>query len=203
MRTGNMFYEHLMYAKNDYELAKKKLNDYMATVKVYEKVLMQDATQAFYNACNNGDLEMAKWAYTVFPKMNNYMRLDLVFTPSCLYGHLHVAKWLLETKPDINVNACIGNYTFGRICNDKQLVDVSLWLQSLKPWYYKIDFKYSYDEDGNEVLIMEGRVRTEEEQKRYVERSYALWVASPNSPNKQNILYKLPSEIVREIVMMI
>jgi hypothetical protein len=51
----------------------------------------------------------------------------------CAHGHLHVAKWLLEIKPDIVISAENNNAFFSacRYKND----DVALWLSNLEPRY--------------------------------------------------------------------
>jgi hypothetical protein len=71
---------------------------------------------------------------------------------------------------------------------------VAQWLQSLKPYLYVIE----YDENGK----MKGYKIREKEEANWEKRKYLLWLASNDCPeeNKNNLLYKLPSDVSRMII---
>ena len=71
----------------------------------------------------------------------NIMRPDLSvsfeFMTVCRNGHLEVAKWLLEVKPDINISA-YNDYAFRCACEYGHL-ELAQWLaDEVKPERYEI-----------------------------------------------------------------
>ena len=111
---------------------------------------------------------------------------------ACYYGHLEVAQWLLEIKPDIDISAR-DDIAFCFACHYGHL-KVATWLQDLRPWLYKIIIKQ------NDDLIP--HINTLEDQQFY-KRKYVVWLSSSNTPNKNCIFYKLPQDVSRKIAMML
>jgi hypothetical protein len=103
-----------------------------------------------------------------------------------------VAQWLLQVCPtiDISINddrlfcyACISG-----------CLEVAEWLHQIKPYLYVIE----YDENGK---IKGYKIRSKEEAN-WERRKYLVWLASNHCPeeNKNNLLYKLPSDVSRMVI---
>ena len=73
---------------------------------------------AFRYSCSFGDLDISA---------NN----EEVFCNACFSGHLDIAQWLLQVKPDINISA-ENEEAFRFACRNGHL-DVAQWLLSIKP----------------------------------------------------------------------
>ena len=113
-----------------------------------------------------------------------------MFSNACWCGHLEVAKWLLQVKPDINIS--IDNeYAFRWTCANRQL-NVAEWLQSLNPYLYVIE----YDENGNYT----GYKIREKEEANWERRKYALHMALQD---KTNLLYHLPVDIAKAVTLFV
>jgi hypothetical protein len=70
-------------------------------------------------------------------------------------------------------------------------LEVAKWLQQMKPYLYEI----IYDENGK---MKNWRIRAIEEAN-WQKRKYLVWLASNHCPeeNRNNLLYKLPSDVSR------
>ena len=99
---------------------------------------------------------------------------------------------MLQVKPDINIS--VGNECAFRWAFANGHLRVCQWLQSLKPYLYVIN----YDENGK---IKGYRIR-EKEEANWEKRKYLVWLASNECPeeNKNNLLYKLPSDVSRMVI---
>ena len=155
----------------------------------------------FRKACLKGHLHMAQWLLQVCPTINISANNDMAFLGACRLGHFserfEVAQWLIQVCPTINISAnndmafrdacCYGNNLFGRL-------KLAQWLQSLKPYLYVIE----YDENGN----YKGYKIRSKEQANWERRKYLVWLASNECPeeNKNNLLYKLPSDVSRLLI---
>lgn len=73
-----------------------------------------NSAYAFYSACLNNQLEIAKWVLESTPNIN--MDYDHIFRKVCEKGYLEIAKWLVEIKPNIDCEAAFhcayGNHHF-------------------------------------------------------------------------------------------
>ena len=56
---------------------------------------------------------------------------ESAFRWACHNGHLEVAQWLLEVKPNINISA-ENEYAFKYACGDGY-IEVAKWLYQIKP----------------------------------------------------------------------
>jgi hypothetical protein len=99
----------------------------------------------------------------------------------------------LKIKPTIDITA-INSDAFQSCCKEQKL-EVAQWLQQMKPYLYVI----IYDENGK---IKGQRIR-EKEEANWQKRKYLVWLASEHCPekNKHNLLYKLPSDVSRLLIL--
>ena len=156
--------------------------------------------RSFRGACENGHLEIAQWLLENKPDMNISANDEEVFKWTCFFGSLKVAQWLLKIKPDIDISV----ETFRLACYKDNLkkdnFETAQWLQSLRPWLFKIIKKEKY---------FSPHINTKEEQtayfkeERFQRRKYFVWLYSSPHLHKISVLHKLPSELLREIVMMV
>ncbi len=68
---------------------------------------------AFEKSCVNGDIEFAKWIWSLGEDIDIRMNGDMVFRLSCMNGHLEVVKWLLTLCNNYEIeeqNGKIVNY---------------------------------------------------------------------------------------------
>ena len=67
---------------------------------------MADIQLRLFKYCENGQLDKVKELYNLYPNnINISANEEKAFRLACKYGHLDIAKWLLEVKPDINISA--------------------------------------------------------------------------------------------------
>lgn len=155
-------------------------------------------TYTFYLVCKKGHLKVAQWLLEInqekdkLNQENDKFNFEDCFIIACENGQIEVAKWLLELKPNIDITA-ENNRAFYFSCYYYKY-NVMTWLQSLKPWLYTIV--------KNPVGTLKPKINSIKEQ-RFYKRKYAVWLSSSMSPNKKCILFKLPSDVSREIIMML
>jgi hypothetical protein len=148
--------------------------------------------EAFRLACFNGHLHVAQWLLQVCPTIYIPARNEYAFRWACYSGRLHVAQWLLQVCPMIDIS--VGKEEAFRWVCDNGYLHVAKWLQSLKPYLYVIE----YDEDGN----YKGCKIRNKKDANWEQRKYLVWLASDHCPeiNKNNLLYKLPSDVSRLLI---
>jgi ankyrin repeat protein len=154
---------------------------------------------AFRRACLKGHLYVAKWLLLISKEKGQCIHIsaenEQAFRWACRNGHLEVAKWLLlERGQCINISADNEN-AFVWACLKGHL-EVAKWLQSLKPHLYV--FEYDKNED---YICIHYRIRDKEEAN-WEQRKYLVWLASKRCPeqNRNNLLYKLPSDVSRMVI---
>jgi hypothetical protein len=174
--------------------------------------ILEDLT--FSNACLSGHLLVAQWLLTVNPDINISKNNEYIFRRVCQYGQLNVAQWLLQVKPDINISA-ENESAFRNTCDNAFLTDsrlninlkrtiirtplslqhleIAKWLQSLKPYLYKIE--YSTDNYNYYYICSK-------EEERWQRRKQLVWLASNDSPDKNNLFYRIPEDVSRYIIQM-
>jgi hypothetical protein len=143
--------------------------------------------------CLKGKLLEAQQLLQLYPDIEISIYGEWPFRNACLNGHLHVAQWLLEvSNQDIDISAN-NEEAFHLACSNGHL-EVAKWLQSLKPHLYVI----YYNENGE---YKDYYIRTKEEAN-WQKRKYLVWLASNECPeeNKNNLLYKLPSDVSRMVI---
>lgn len=122
---------------------------------------------AFISACENGHLSVAKYLLKMSPNINisaynensiastsikliyvaqymfnnlkpNYQKpTECAFLGACKNNHLHVAQWLLQIKPKLNISEA-NHFAFKSACQSKHLQLIK-WICTLDP------FKYSFE----------------------------------------------------------
>jgi len=80
----------------------------------------------FLNACKTGNLNKAKQIY-----LNNLIDEECAFLLACVKGQLHIAKWLLQIKPNINIS--VHNEEAFRCACESGHLHVAQWLLQIKP----------------------------------------------------------------------
>ena len=150
-----------------------------------------DNEYAFRCSCSKGYLKIAQWLLSIKPNINISVGNEYAFRFSCSEGHLDVAQWLLSIKHDIDISAG-DDFAFRCACSQGHL-HVAQWLQTLKPYLYIIHY-------NDNKTHQSYRIRTKEEEKRFIQKIYASWLASDITPNKNNMLYQLPQDISRLII---
>jgi ankyrin repeat protein len=135
---------------------------------------------------------MAQWLLQICPTINISANNEQAFRYACIEGYLEVAKWLLQVCPNIHISA-YNEEAFRWACVNGHL-EVAKWLHQMKPYLYVIE----YDENGK---INNYHIRSKEEAN-WQKRKYLVWLASNECPdeNKNNLLYKLPSDVSRMVI---
>ena len=145
---------------------------------------------AFCVACMNGYLEVCQWLLNVKPDINIAAQKTWAFRYACVHGHLEVCKWLHSLNIDI---AYHDNWAFKYALSSKQYI-IGDWFQSINPYLYVMN----YGEDGSYKGY---QIRTREEVL-WLKRLYPLWLASNETPCKNNLFYRIPEDVSRYIIQM-
>lgn len=154
---------------------------------MYDEMDMLGATLRF--SCHSNKLHIAQWVLSKYPNLDISACED-TFKMVCCMGNLIMAQLLLCEKPDIDISA--GHHeAFRMVCGLKNL-PLAQWLQSLKPYLYVI----IYDENGK---IVNYNIRTKK-QANWQRRKYLVWIASDKSAGKDNLLYRLPSDVSKMLI---
>ena len=132
-----------------------------------------------------------RYLLSVCPQLKHHSACNL-FKWTCINGSQECAEILLDMYPDIDITYN-SHEAFRSSC--KQL-DVARWLQSLKPWLYKVN---TNDSKVVGLQVLDLHINTPQEQAFYFKK-YPLWLMSPNSPNKKSIFYRLPEAISKMII---
>ena len=159
-----------------------------------------DLKKSFVWACRNGHLEVAQWLFEL--KMNGGGGVQ---KPRFLDLKKSFEKWLLEIKlklkPEPKISECFWfEYAFLEACHNGHL-EIAEWLQSLCPWLFKII-------KGTNGMLVAHKNTEEEKQvffkeERFQRRKYLVWLHSSQHLHQTSILHPLPSELLREISMMV
>ena len=152
--------------------------------------------EAFLFACRNDRFEYAKWIFGIKPNLKNADNFTFIFRTACTWNwhqKCELKKWLISIKPDIDIEALD---VFVKIANvNINYVELAKYIQSLRPCRY-----VSTERENGKIYFV---VRTDEEEKKeylWNNRKYPVWIASNNSPNKNNLLYRLPNDLSREVI---
>ena len=105
-----------------------------------------DDEEAFIDACENGNLDVAQWLYQIKPTIDISVDQEAAFCYACQNGHLDVAQWLYQIKPTIDISAK-KKEAFRKACENGHL-DVAQWLQTLMPY----GLYYTFKVDKNNLI---------------------------------------------------
>ena len=119
------------------------------------------------------------------------------FCTACYFGHLTIAKLILQNNPDINISAQ-NNSAFRYAC-ERDHLKVAEWLRTLKPFLYIINYNTDDRYSSYYIRTKDYYIRTKEEA-RWQKIKYLVWLSSTQSPNVNCIFYKLPNDISRYII---
>ncbi len=97
-------------------------------------------TEILITVIESGSLDVMKWLilkYSLISTGDEYSH----FSHACTFGHLHMAQWILETNPNININTnkAMFNHLFYCVCNYGYL-HIAQWLLKISP---TIDINYN------------------------------------------------------------
>ena len=103
--------------------------------------MISESEIAFITACKEGNLELAQTFLQYNSDLDVSVFNEYAFITSCENGHLEIVQWLLKVNPTINISAD-NDFAFKYACKNRHL-PVAQWLQTLKPFKYKILYKYN------------------------------------------------------------
>lgn len=178
---------------------------------------------AFVTICEeiNGNLEFAQWLLSVKPEIDISAENNRAFVESCKHLRIDIAKWILSLNPNIILdveqkmlfkNIFIGMdidkiewfYSISKL--DKEThdwafkyacrwgtIDMVHWVLSKKPYAYYVEY------DVLKTHVVNYSIRTEKEE-RWESRKYALWLSSNITPKKNQILYRVSTDVARLII---
>lgn len=90
--------------------------------------------RSFEHTCMKGHFEVAKWLYSLYPK---FATVD-AFSSACYYGNIDIAKWLYSLD-----NHIIDKYEFSKFCHSGK-IEIAKWLYSLNNDFFdKNAFSYA------------------------------------------------------------
>lgn len=142
-----------------------------------------DKDQVFADLCINGYLELAQQFLEMHPDIDI---IDYAILYYCVENeHLQILQWILEIKPEINIS--VDNAIFNIVYNCKN-DEIAKWLITQNP-----DININHGDESYEYFIKIKKDIKWEKQK------YALLLASDLSPNKNNILYRIPQDLIRVV----
>jgi hypothetical protein len=178
---------------------------------------------AFVTICEeiNGDLEFAKWLLFVKPDIDISAQNNRAFVESCKHLRIDIAKWLLSLNPNIILDVeqkmlfknifiamDIDNIEWFHSISklDKETydwafkyacrwgtIDMVHWVISKKQYAYYVEY------DVLKTHVINYSIRTEKEE-RWESRKYALWLSSNQTPNKNQILHRVSTDVARLII---
>lgn len=85
----------------------------------------------FSSSCCKGQIEIMKWLYEMFPKIDVSYQEEYPFLTSCSCGYLDIVKLLLTIKPTINITIR-NNYAFVHACINGK-IDIVNFILKIKP----------------------------------------------------------------------
>lgn len=109
-------------------------------------------SKRFFRLCEEGDLERVK---QVYPIMEDSV-LEQAFAYACRAGSVHVAKWLLEINPRLDIHSC-NHMAFYQVCGYLEYEGakfiLSLTDRNTVDDYYAY-YRMAYMEDFTQILGM-------------------------------------------------
>jgi hypothetical protein len=205
----------------DLEMAK-----WLLTVKPDINISINDE-EILITACKNSNLELVEWLFIIKPDIDISRQNNKPFIEAVMGKFFEIIKYLLSKKPIImkeidNIEifkyifACVNNlddikwlYSISKISisNEKKLFDWVFkhaylfnypdekidWIMSLRP------HRYVKKIDPISKCIIDYKIKTDNDEN-WDKRKYALWLSSHITPKKNQLLYRIPTDISRAII---
>ena len=109
-----------------------------------------------------GDLPRVQQLFRDYAETDpQFRQLERVFRWACMNGHLHVAQFLLDQQP--NMDICAGDHIAYRLAGNQNQLAVVQWLSSLNP-----NYSYSVVRDANTNAIVAINIQTKPEPSCYL-----------------------------------
>ena len=143
-------------------------------------------THRFIHLCETNQIPAAKKFY-----IRHCTHINSAFCYVCFFGHVEMAKWLLQTDPTIDV--CAENHFAFRFAFKYRYYDIVEWIQSLKPFLYEITY------DAINGTLFDFNINTKKCAK-WLQRRYPLWLASSSTPTKHCVFRKISPDVSRYII---
>ena len=187
---------------------------------------MSSARIHFANACLHGQVDYAKFLFSLNPASITIIYAQSLFFTTCKNGYLKLAQWLYWLNPSMpnmtetytfcvvcekghlalaqwilsvrpNVQKSMPQNAFRQACRQGHL-HVAEWLQTLQPFLYKITLE-RFDNQTN-ISHFNYRIRISEHI-RWQKRKYAMWMRSGKTVAAANTMfYKMPEDVSRFVV---
>ena len=196
-------------------------------VKCSDRMSRKELNKYFRDFCATGELSFAKQLLHEHAAVIDVCSQDnLAFQKACAKGHMAVAKWLFELKPDLDISAgddsafrhaCFGNHLHIAqwIISGNPKVNISArrdqvfrwacltenyemlkWLDSIRPFYFKIKIREKALHRIHGTTNLAKHVR-------WKTRNYALCLRNRHDCNNYvNVFYDVPEDVSRYIVQM-
>ncbi len=127
----------------------------------YDDIINMFKKFIFIGLIKKGNLEKIQDFYSLNTSLNISANREEAFRTACVYGHLHVVEWLLQTKNDIDVSVCSEN-TFKKVCTKGHLEIAKLLLNIVPNLKSTIDYyllQYICDEAGEPTQKLQETIR--------------------------------------------
>ena len=138
----------------------------------------------FIKLCVDGELIELKKYYATTKNINIHAKDEHAFRWSCAYGHLEVAKWLLEISQNENLKLGLINIhenneeAFRNSCENEQL-EVAKWLYLLDKGKFDvkcINENYEYiKDDKNFVRLIGYNYKNNKYLRKEYKKEYTKW----------------------------
>lgn len=212
--TGNLEIAQWIYRLDpniqmDNVLSVNNLNIIEWVLSLNNQNIMNVIPAEIYMCAQRGSLEKLKLLFAVNDNITSFYK-DNVFYISGINSHINIVEWMLEHNLELRISQFLlksfcklSNLTIAKLIAKKfpellqsndfkdmfilaftqKKFDTCKWIQTLYP------YKFVINSDMSSYYI-----RTEQEIN-WEKRKYYVWLMSHKSPNKESIIYKIPTDV--------